>query len=281
MRTAVTTSVRALRVVGMALLGALIVSMASPPVRGTEPASGLSARDMMQKNFFVSRIKSFKSDATMVLINDKGQTRERKSTTYSVLQPNGIDSKLLVRFSTPADIQGTAFLQVEHIDGDDDEWIFLPALGKSRRLVANNKKDSFVGSDFSYGDLSLPKVDLFEHRMLGAQTLNGQDCYMIESVPKSDSTRSDLGYSRKVTWLRQDNFLETKVEYYDLSNRLLKTQLISNHELAEPATGRWIARHREMTNQQTGHRTVFNFDRIESGVPIADDLFTTRYLERE
>ena len=265
----------------IALLGCLIVCLATVSVSGAEPTPGLSARDMMQKNFFVSRIKSFKSEATMVLINDKGQTRERKSTTWSVLQPNGIDSKLLVRFTTPADIQGTAFLQVEHIDGDDDEWIFLPALGKSRRLVANNKKDSFVGSDFSYGDLSLPKVDLFEHRLLGAQTVDGQSCYRVESVPKSESTRSDLGYSRKVTWLRQDNFLETKVEYYDLSNRLLKTQLISNHKLLEPATGRWIALHREMTNQQTGHRTVFNFDKVESAVPIADDLFTTRYLERE
>src|SRR3569833_1970968 len=151
----------------MALLGSLILSLAGVPVNGTEPASAPSARDMMQKNFFVSRIKSFKSAATMVLINDKGQTRERKSTTWSVLQPNGIDSTLLARFTTPADIQGTAFLQVEHIDGDDDEWIFLPALGKSRRLVANNKKDSFVGSDFSYGDLSLLLVVFFVFRLFG------------------------------------------------------------------------------------------------------------------
>jgi hypothetical protein len=274
-------SVASLRAAGVALVCSLITSLAGAPAIATDIAPVLSARDMMQKNFFVSRIKSLKSDATMVLINDKGQTRERKSTTFSVLQPNGIDSKLLVRFTKPTDIQGTAFLQVEHIDGDDDEWIFLPALGKSRRLVANNKKDSFVGSDFSYGDLSLPKVDLFEHRLLGAQTVEGQDCYMIESIPKIDSTKSDLGYSRKITWLRQDNFLETKVEYYDLSNRLLKTQLVSNHKLLEPATQRWLALHREMTNQQTGHRTVFNFDQIESGVPVADDLFTTRYLERE
>lgn len=258
---------------GLALMSALVM----PAAAFADP----SARDIMEKNFFATKLKSLRTESYMTLVNDKGQTRERKALNVLKLQPNGVDSKFLVKFSYPEDIKGTGFLQIEHIDGDDDQWIYLPALQRSRRLVANNKKDSFVGSDFSYGDLSLPKVDLFEHRMLGAQTLNGQDCYMIESVPKSDSTRSDLGYSRKVTWLRQDNFLETKVEYYDLSNRLLKTQLISNHELAEPATGRWIARHREMTNQQTGHRTVFNFDRIESGVPIADDLFTTRYLERE
>jgi outer membrane lipoprotein-sorting protein len=279
--TRVAMSVRALWMASATLTCSLILSLASAPANGANPAPGLSARDMMEKNFLVSRIKSWKSEATMVLINDKGQTRERKTTTFSVLQPNGIDSKLLVRFSKPADIQGTAFLQVEHIDGDDDQWIYLPALGKSRRLVANNKKDSFVGSDFSYGDLSQPKAGLFEHRLLGTQTIDGQDCYMIESVPKSDSMKSDFGYSRKITWLRPDNFLETKVEYYDLSNRLLKTQLVGNHKLLEPATQRWVALHREMTNQQTGHRTVFNFDNVESGIPITDDLFTTRYLERE
>ena len=279
--TRVAVPIRAFWTAGVALTCSLFVSLASAPANGTSPAPGLSAHDIMEKNFFVSRIKSWKSEATMVLINDKGQTRERKSTTFSALQPNGIDSKLLVRFTKPADIQGTAFLQVEHIDGDDDQWIYLPALGKSRRLVANNKKDSFVGSDFSYGDLSLPQVDLFEHHLLGTQSVEGQDCYLIESIPKNDTTKSDLGYSRKITWLRQDNFLETKVEYYDLSNRLLKTQLVSNHKLLEPATQRWVALHREMTNEQTGHRTVFNFDSVESGIPIADDLFTTRYLERE
>ncbi len=247
---------------------------------GGVSAAELSAHDMMQKNFFVAKIKSFKSTGTMVLINDKGQTRERKSSTYSVLQPNGIDSKLLVKFTFPTDIKGTAFLQVEHIEADDDEWIYLPALGKSRRLVANNKKDSFVGSDFSYGDISLPSVELYEHRSLGSEAADGQDCYKVESTPKTESTRDNSGYSRKITWLRKNNFVEAKVEYYDLSNRLLKTQVVSQPQLLEPDTQRWFARHREMTNQQTGHKTVLNFDEVEAAVAVPEDLFTTRYLER-
>jgi Outer membrane lipoprotein-sorting protein len=248
---------------------------------GGVAAAELSAHDMMQKNFFVAKIKSFKSTGTMVLINDKGQTRERKSSTYSVLQPNGIDSKLLVKFTFPTDIKGTAFLQVEHIEADDDEWIYLPALGKSRRLVANNKKDSFVGSDFSYGDISLPSVELYEHRLLGSEAVDGQDCYKVESTPKTESTRDNSGYSRKIAWLRKNNFVEAKVEYYDLSNRLLKTQVVSQPQLLEPDTQRWFAQHREMTNQQTGHKTVLNFDEVEAAVAVPEDLFTTRYLERE
>jgi len=265
-------------------MGACVAQAAAPSATpASAPASNpeLGAREMMEKNFFVSKLKSLRSEATMVLVNDKGQTRERKSTTLQVLQPNGVDSKLLVKFSTPADIKGTAFLQVEHSDADDDEWLYLPALGKSRRLVANNKKDSFVGSDFSYGDISLPKVDLYQHRLVRSEVVGGEDCYVIESVPKSETTQADFGYARKITWLRKDNFLETRVEYYDLSGRLLKTQLVTGHKLVEPDTHRWMALRREMTNQQTGHKTVFTFDTVEAGVSVPPDLFTTRYLERE
>src|SRR5438477_3614210 len=234
-------------------------------------AQDSNAHDMMQKNFFVSKLKAFKASGTMELVNDKGQKRQRKNTTDSVLQPNGVDSKLLVKFSFPADIKGTAFLQVEHVAAEDDEWIYLPALGKSRRLVANNKKDSFVGSDFSYGDISLPSVDLYEHRLLGSEAIDGQDCFKVESVPKTETTKVNSGYSRKITWLRKESFLEAKVEYYDLSGRILKTQTIAKPLLMEPDTQRWFAQHREMTNQQTGHKTIINFDSIEvMGSPTED-----------
>ena len=217
----------------------------------------------------------------MVLINDKGQKRERKNTTLIKLQPNGIDSKILVKFSTPTDIKGTSFLQIEHIEGDDDLWIYLPALKKSRRLVASNKKDSFVGSDFSYGDISLPKVDLYRYTLLRSEAIDQHDCYVIESVPANDAVKSNSGYSKKITWVRRDTLLEAKVEYYDISGRLLKTQLTTNHQLVEPNPQRWFALYREMVNHQTGHKTILRFDKIKSGVRAPDELFTTRYVERE
>jgi len=217
----------------------------------------------------------------MVLVNDKGQQRERRSTGLIKLQPNGVDSKLLVRFSTPADIKGTSFLQVEHIDGDDDLWIYLPALKKSRRLVANNKKDSFVGSDFSYGDISLPKVDQYRHTLVRSEKVDGFDCYVVESVPASEAVRANSGYSKKLTWVRTDNFVETKVEYYDLAGRLWKTQTVTRHELVEPQKSRWFALQREMTNHQNGHRTVITMAKVTPGLAIADDTFTTRSIEQD
>lgn len=253
--------------------------MASVNANGA--GSALSAHDIMEKNFYVSKFKSIKVESDMVLTNDSGQTRERKSTNFLKLQPNGIDSNILVKFNTPNDIKGTSFLQIEHSEGDDDLWIYLPALNKSRRLVASNKKDSFVGSDFSYGDITLPKVDLYRHALLRSETVDGQDCFVIESVPVDNTVKENSGYSKKITWVRKDNYLETKVEYYDVSGRLLKTQFVTQHYLVDSNAQRWLARHREMINHQTGHKTVLHFDNLELGVPLTDELFSTRYLERE
>ncbi|HET9446222.1 MAG TPA: outer membrane lipoprotein-sorting protein [Steroidobacteraceae bacterium] len=259
-------------------LAAAVVLLAAPAVGGSaEP----DARTIMEKNFFASKFKSLKVDSHMALINDKGQKRERRSTNHIKLQPNGIDSKFLVKFSAPTDIKGTSFLQVERSEGEDDLWIYLPALKKSRRLVASNKKDSFVGSDFSYGDILLPRVDHYRHVLLRTEAVDGHDCFVVESTPANDLVRSNSGYSRKVSWVRKDSFLESKVEYFDLSGRLLKTQRITGHELVEPDTQRWLARSREMTNHQNGHSTVLRFDKLDLGVALSDELFTTRFLERE
>lgn len=261
------------------LAATLIVSaLVSGDSRAT---ADLSARDIMEKNFFVSKLKSLKAEASMSLIDEKGQRRERKSTNLAKLQPNGIDSRVLVKFSAPNDIKGTSFLQIEHSDGDDDLWIYLPALKKSRRLVASSKKDSFVGSDFSYGDILLPKVDLYRHTLLRSEPIENHECFVIESAPVNETVKANSGYSKKITWVRKDNFLEHKVEYFDLSGRLLKTQTITEHKLVEPKTQRWFALRREMTNHRTGHRTEFRFDKLEPGLAVADEVFSIRYLERE
>jgi hypothetical protein len=255
-----------------------IAALALVPVLGAQDAP--SPREIMERNFVVTKVSALRVDLTMTLINSRGQRRERSTTTLIKLQPNAIDSKFLVRFTTPPDVAGTGLLQIEHSDGDDDLWIYLPALRKSRRLVASNKKDSFVGSDFSYGDIAIPKVEQYQHTLRGTEAMDGIQCYVIESTPASGVVRSNSGYSRKVTWVRSDNFLETKVEYYDLANRLLKTQRVARHEPVASQQGKWFALEREMTNHQTGHRTLLVATKVDGQVTISDETFTARTLER-
>ena len=262
------------------LAAGIIALLASSSIAGAQAESLPTAREIMQRNFAVTKVSTLDFDMTMTLINDRGQRRERRSHTLVKLQPNGVDSKFLVRFNEPADVAGTALLQVEHSDADDDLWIYLPALKKSRRLVASNKKDSFVGSDFSYGDIAIPKVELWNHVLKGNETVDGANTWVIESTPANAAVRGNSGYSRKVTWVRGDSFLEAKVEYYDLANRLYKTQRVTKHQAVASQPGKWFALEREMTNVQTGHRTLIAVTKLDGTAALKDDLFSTRTLER-
>ena len=109
---------------GLPVLTALFLAAVPAPLYANS-AQEPSVSDIMEKNFFVTKVRSAQIDSTMILINDKGQTRERKSRTIAQLKKNGIESKLLVKFNSPADIKGTGFLQLEHTEGDDDLWANL------------------------------------------------------------------------------------------------------------------------------------------------------------
>ena len=244
-------------------------------------AGELSARDIMQKNFYVTKVKHMINDSTMTLTNDKGQQRVRKTHSVSLLQPNGIDSKIMIRFLEPGDVEGTGYLQVQHYDGEDDMWIYLPALKKVRRLVANNKRDSFVGSDFSYGDILVPVVDTYNHTILKSEVLDGEDCWVIESVPATEQIKKDYGYGKKTGWIRKSNFMEKKVDFLDTAGRPLKTMLVPEVVEVDAAAHKWWATKREVRNHQTGHSTRLTFENLDTKKPVGDDYFTTRYLERE
>ena len=235
----------------------------------------------MEKNFYAPKVEHLINDSTMTLINDKGQQRIRKMHTAVLIQANGIDSKVLIRFMSPADIQGTGYLQIQHTEGDDDVWIYLPALKKVRRLVANNKKDSFFGSDFSYGDILLPVVDTYRHTLVRSEMLDGEDCYVIEAVPATDELKNNYGYGKFIAWVRKSNFMEKKIEYFDISGRPLKTQMIGVVQEVNSRSHKWWAIRREVVNHQTGHRTLLVFDRLDVNASVAEEFFTPRYLERE
>jgi hypothetical protein len=241
----------------------------------------LSADDIMQKNFFSSKVPTLEKNVTLTLTDNQGNKRERKIYALSALLPNDIDSRLLVRITEPADVRGIGFLKHEHLDGEDDQWIYLPALHKSRRLVANNKKDSFMGSDFSYGDILTPKVSLYQNKLLDSETIDGIECYVIESIPVDDQVERDYDYGKKVQWIAKSNFHEVKIDYYDLAGKLLKTQLIKGITLMDKEKDRWAATSREMINYQTEHKSIFIATSANAGIKVADATFTLRNLERE
>lgn len=244
-------------------------------------ADAVDPTEVMRRNFASTKLVGFTGEVGLRLTDARGNVRVRKMSVRSRLRDNGVDSAVMTRFAQPADIKGTGFLQLENSAAEDDIWVYLPALGKTRRLAANNKRDSFFGTDFAYGDILLPAVSRYAHKLLRREKVENSDCIVVESTPLDDKTRDDYGYSRRITWVDASSHVERKVEYYDLRGRLLKTQTTFDVKLVDPAKGRWLPMRRQIVNHQTRHSTVYAFDDFKLRTDLRESDFSVRKLEGE
>jgi len=247
---------------------------------GTARAQALTEVAIMQHNLAATKVSSSTADATFTLRTKSGAERTRKSFGATKLQANGEDNMRMVRFESPADIKGTTTLLIEHAASDDDMWVYLPALKKVRRLVTSNKKDSFVGTDFSYGDVIGHKVEEWTHRLLREEVVDGTPCYVIESLPRNGTVAENSGYSKRVTWVRKDNFVSPQAEFWDIAGRPLK-RIGAADIRPVGSNGRWQPMITEVENLQSGHKTIVRLDSFNADVKVEDAFFTTRYLEGE
>ena len=169
-------------------------------------------------------------------------------------------------------------------------WLYLPALKKVRRLAPADKSESFVGTDFSNGDILLPPVESYTRKLLRREVLDGEECYVVESIPSNPAVLTDYGYSKTIAWIRVRNFVEKKVDYFDTTGVLLKTQMIDDVQPRTPVTQGavevderrhvWWPRKREMLNHQTGHKTTVTVTSLDTDNPLPDETFAARTLER-
>lgn len=255
----------------------LVLSGVVPPASAAE----INLPEIVQKSLAVNKVLDSTSDATFTLISKTGQERVRKTYGVSKLQANGEDNMRMTRFMAPADIKGTVSLLKEHSAGDDDIWIYLPALKKVRRLVSSNKKDSFVGTDFSYGDVIGHKTAEWNYKLLREEIEDGAPCYVIEATPKSDAVRDNSGYAKRVTWVRKDNFFAIKGELWDETMQPVKTFHMTELQEVDAIRHKWQAMRLEAKNLQTNHQTVIHFENFKVNQKVRDEFFTTRYMEKE
>lgn len=244
-------------------------------------AETLTAEQISQKNFVTSKVTDSISDSTFRLINASGQERRRETKGQTKLIKGTTDNMRLVTFLSPSDVKGTKTLFIEHSKGDDDIWIYLPALKKVRRLVSNNKKDSFVGTDFSYGDVIGHKVEQWNHKIVKEEKVDGKDCWVLESTPKTPDVSENTGYSKRVGWIDKESFVAVRGEMYDLSNQLLKKVAARNIEKVDATNNKWQPMVLEAENVQTGHKTILEFKNFKANQGVSDDVFTTRTLEKQ
>lgn len=189
---------------------------------------------------------------TMILRNRQGEeaTRRLRSRTLEVADDG---DKSLIIFDEPRDVEGTALLTWSYKTGSDDQWLYLPALKRVKRISSNNKSGPFMGSEFAYEDLSSQEVEKYSYKYLRDEVYQGQDVFVFERYPVDKNS----GYTRQVVWMDRAEYRPLKIEYYDRKQSLLKTLTLTEYE--QYLDKHWRAQRMDMVNHQTGKSTTLLF----------------------
>jgi len=208
----------------------------------------------------------------MVLINASGQKSVRQLEMKTLEGENG--DKTISTFLTPADVKGTKTLTHEHVDRDDDQWLYLPALKRVKRIASSNKSGSFMGSEFSYEDIGNQNYNKFTYdEKVEEVELNGIKCYKGVRIPKDDNS----GYTKQISWVAKDSFLLQRVDYYDRKSELLKTAIFSDYKQID---GVWRVGKIEMKNYQNDKSTVLIWKEDKIKVGLTAKEFNKRVLKQ-
>ena len=210
----------------------------------------------------------------MILRNKQGQEskREIRSKTLEVV---GDGDKSLSIFDTPRDVKGTAFLTFTHKVGDDEQWLFLPALKRVKRINSRNKSGSFMGSEFSYEDIASQEIEKYSYKYLKDEKVVGHDCFVSERYPVD---KKNSGYSRQVVWLDKDQYRVWQVKYFDRKNSHLKTLTVKGYQ--QYAGKHWRADEMQMVNHQSGKSTILKFNDYKFKTGLKESDFNKNSLKR-
>jgi len=227
--------------------------------------TGLELAHLMDKR---EAPKDMKSNMSMVLTNKNGKTRNSKIRSYSKDE----NKKQILWFLAPAEDKGFAYLKIEHEDKNDDMKLWLPNFKKIRRISSRKKSESFMGSDMSYEDMSSRELNEYTYSITGSGTIEGKDCYILESIPNGIKTE----YSKHISWITKDSYLPLKEESFDKNGKLLKVKSIVYQQIKKYN----IMKELHVKNVQRNHQTVLKFDNIEVDSGIEDKIFHEKNLKR-
>lgn len=252
---------------------ALILALSSSAL-AEEPLSGSAIIHRSQQAFYYAG-GDMRAKVTMQLVTADGKTRTRVLTMLRKNAASGETQKYFLYFHEPGDVRRTSFLVWKYPEKDDDRWIFIPAVNMVRRIAASDSRSSFVGSDFTYEDLSGRDVGADEHRLVREERLGDADCYVVESLPKTPAE-----FKKKLSWIDKRSFLPRKEEYLDAQGdvaRVFTADVVS----AVPARSGTLSTvtKRTMKNVKSGHRTEVTFADVAYDVGLDDRDFSERSLQ--
>lgn len=247
---------------------------------GMARADDAKAREIMQKvedrDDGDNRITSME----MVLIDKKGKERVRRTRTHR--KDRGDDVLKLMFFLRPADVRNTGFLTYDYDDPerDDDQWLYLPALKKSKRIASSDTSKSFMGSDFTYADMTSRNLEDYDFRLLKTQKVKDKETWLIEALPRNDEVVDETGYTKSVLFVRQDNYVVIRAVHFVKEGSRLKYLDVKRLELFG---GIWEPTEIHMTTKKgrmTLHKTILRHREVKFDQELDESFFTVRRLEK-
>ena len=239
----------------------------------TLSAAELTGKQIIEKVYNRKTPKDQQSILKMTLVNKQGKKRIRKIKQTS--KDFGSVEKNIMFFMAPSDIKNTSFMNWSYTkpNKDDDQWIYLPAIKRVKRISSDSKSDYFMGSDFTYDDLGDRHPDKDIHKLLREEKYKGEDCYVVESKSKN----KDYFYSKTVTWVIKGKWIGLKRDFYDEDGELLKTLSVEKYEKMGDY---YIITNSVMNNIQKKHKTVMALSKIKIDKDVSEKKFTERMMKR-
>ena len=213
------------------------------------------------------------ANMVMVLRNKAGKESSRKIRIKN-MEVDGDGDKSISIFDQPADVKGTAFLSHTHAKKPDDQWLFLPALKRVKRISSANKSGPFMGSEFAFEDLSSQEIEKYAYKLLGEEELNGLMMFKLERTPQYAKS----GYTRQISWVDKEHYRAFKTEFYDRKDALLKTLVQSDYQ--QYLGKYWRPSTMKMVNHQNGKETDLTWENYQFGVGLTDNDFEQAALRR-
>ena len=219
-------------------------------------------------------------DLEMILIDKNGSRRER--TIHSMRRDMGEDTYSILFFRSPADVKDTGFLTYDYDvdEKDDDQWLYLPALKKTKRIASSDKSGSFMGSDFSYADMTDRKLDNYKYTLMKETEVDGFPVWQIEAIPITQKEIKETGYTKSVMFVRQDNYVVVRALNWVKKGKRLKYLDVKKLEQID---GIWVSTEMHMTTKKskaTLHKTILKAHDVHFNQDLDDDDFTVRKLEK-
>jgi len=231
----------------------------------------LSGRELAQKIFDRNRGETSKATSVMVLVSKSGHKRTRQFT-HLRRKENSLETNL-IRFTAPADIRGTGFLTIEEEGWETTQFLYLPALRRTRRIVSSQKSHRFVNSDFTYEDMERHPVDNYTYKIMGTKEISGIDCYALETRPKKGI---ESQYSLTKSLVAKNSLVPVYAEYFDHQNRLIKHYKAVKIEKIDDI---WTETAIMMTDIQREHKTYIKIQHIEYNLKIDPEALSKQALE--